>query len=215
MPECKATFDPDDLIGRSQKSKMGNVCVQPAIIRTLSKADKIRGTLGTWNSIISKAPASLHATMERIRAWEETFIAQNKGANGCHAQDTKLLFYILMNTLSTQTVERVTIWKEQWIIKVGGVQYESGEGLLKVIIRESYLDSNATVSPICLQLSSLDDKKCIDSPSHNWEEPTETEAELLTMQAKLGKLEKTKANSKKRFELATKESRSQDGQQVG
>ena len=100
------------------------------------------------------------ATMEQIRAWEETFLAANAGAQGRLAQDSKILFDLLMGSLSTQGTTRIEIWKHQYCIQVDpndDTVYDSGGCLLKVIVRESYLDSTATVSSIRLELSSLDD----------------------------------------------------------
>jgi hypothetical protein len=54
------------------------------------------------------------ASMEQITAWERTFLAQQ----GRPAQDSKILFEILMNTLSTQGVARVTIWRSQWMLTI-------------------------------------------------------------------------------------------------
>jgi len=98
------------------------------------------------------------ASMEQIKAWEITFLAATAGADGRKAQDSKILYDMLMNSLSTQGTSRIEIWKHQYCFKVGDndALFESGGCLLKVIVRESYLDSNATVSTIRLQMSSLD-----------------------------------------------------------
>ena len=98
------------------------------------------------------------ASMEQIRAWETTFLADDAGAQGRLAQDSKILYDLCMNSMSTQGLARIKIWKHQYCIPVGNNNtiFESGGCLLKVIVRESYLDSNATISTIRLQLSSLD-----------------------------------------------------------
>ena len=98
------------------------------------------------------------ATMEQIRQWETTFLDANAGALGRHAQDSKILYDMIMNSLSTQGTARIEIWKHQFCFAVGAnnTMYESGGCLLKVIVRESYLDSTATVSSLRLKLSSLD-----------------------------------------------------------
>jgi hypothetical protein len=91
-------------------------------------------------------------SLEQVRAHEETYIAvQNR-----NAQDSKILFDLLMLSISTQGHERITIWREQYILSIAGNEYEAGVCLLKVIVRESSLDSNATVSAIRYELSSLD-----------------------------------------------------------
>jgi hypothetical protein len=73
-----------------------------------------------------------------------------------HTQDSKILHDMLMNSLTDKGKTRVTIWKEQYLLQIGNETYESGTCLLKVIVRESYLDSTATISTIRLQISSLD-----------------------------------------------------------
>jgi len=96
--------------------------------------------------------------MEQMRAWETTFLAADAGADGRRAQESKMLYDMLMNSLSTQGTTRIELWKHQCSIAAGpnNAVHDSGGCLLKVIVRESYLDSNATVSTIRLQLSSLD-----------------------------------------------------------
>ena len=87
-------------------------------------------------------------TMEQITAWESTFIA----GNNRNSQNSKILHNMLMESLSVTGIQRIQVWKDQY--SLNGL--DSGGCLLKVIIRESYLDSNATVSTLRLNLSSLD-----------------------------------------------------------
>ena len=98
------------------------------------------------------------ANLDQIRQWETTFLNANAGAPGRHAQDSKILYDMLMNSLSTRGTARIEIWKHQYCFAVGpnNDMYESGGCLLKVIVRESYLDSTATVSSLRLKLSSMD-----------------------------------------------------------
>jgi hypothetical protein len=87
-------------------------------------------------------------TLEQIRSFEETYLAQeNRGA-----QDTYMLYKCLMNSISKEGKLKILIWKSQYTI--GG--RVSGNLLLKVIIRESHLDTNATTATIRTKLSSLD-----------------------------------------------------------
>ena len=58
-----------------------------------------------------------------------------------------------MRTLSVTGLQRIQVWKNQYMIN----GHDAGLCLLKVIIRESYLDSNATVSTIRMNLTTLDD----------------------------------------------------------
>lgn len=57
-----------------------------------------------------------------------------------------------MNSLSIEGTQKASIWKEKYT--VSGVP--SGTALLKVIIRESSIDKNATSRHIRQKLSSLD-----------------------------------------------------------
>ena len=80
------------------------------------------------------------ATLEQVTAWVLTFIQ----GNDRNSQNSKLLFDLLTNSISIEGLQRVQLWRNQY--KLNGLV--SGECLLKVIIRESYLDSNAVVSTL-------------------------------------------------------------------
>jgi hypothetical protein len=88
-------------------------------------------------------------TLEQVTNWERTFIALDTRAS----QDSKMMFEILSNSLSTTGLKRIQVWKNQY--SINGL--DSGGCMLKVIIRESYLDSNATVSTLKMNLANLDD----------------------------------------------------------
>ena len=79
-------------------------------------------------------------TLEQVTAWVQTFIQGNTR----NSQNSKLLFDLLTNSISIDGLQRVQLWRNQY--ELNGLV--SGECLLKVIIRESYLDSNATVSTL-------------------------------------------------------------------
>jgi hypothetical protein len=72
------------------------------------------------------------------------------------SQNSKILFDMLMASLSTTGLIRVQTWKGDYTVTIGGVSYDCGLCLFKVIVRESYLNSNATVSTLRLNLTSLD-----------------------------------------------------------
>jgi hypothetical protein len=57
-----------------------------------------------------------------------------------------------MNSISKTGKDKVTIWAEQHAVQ----GLSSGNLLLKIIIRESQLDTNATTSSIRTKLASLD-----------------------------------------------------------
>jgi len=63
-----------------------------------------------------------------------------------------MMYMCLMASLSSEAKAKVIVWKDQYTID-GRV---SGNALLKVIIRESHLDTNATSNLIRTKLSSLD-----------------------------------------------------------
>ena len=68
-----------------------------------------------------------------------------------------MLYLCLFASLTSAATKKVMIWSDQYMIDVGrGTKYSSGVALLKVIIRESHLDTNATTNSIRTKLSSLD-----------------------------------------------------------
>jgi type II secretory pathway pseudopilin PulG len=92
-------------------------------------------------------------TLEHLRAYEETYIHTQARS----AQDTKMLYDLLMNSLSKVGRERIAIWHAQYTITVAGVDYPAGICLFKIIVRESHLDTNATTMSIRTDLNGLDD----------------------------------------------------------
>lgn len=70
------------------------------------------------------------------------------------AQDTYMLYKCLMASLTSEAKKKVSIWSSQY--RIGENNEVSGVALLKVIIRESHLDTNATTNQIRTKLSSLD-----------------------------------------------------------
>jgi len=88
-------------------------------------------------------------TLEHIREYEKMYI-NNEGRA---AQDTNMLFKCLMASLSKEGKAKILIWEDQYTVD----NKMSGVCLLKIIIRESHLDTNATTSDIRLKLSSLDE----------------------------------------------------------
>jgi hypothetical protein len=80
------------------------------------------------------------------------------------AQDTHMLYNCIMNSLTKEGKNKILIWKEQYKLVARSDPNDaasegvlpSGAALLKVVIRESHLDTNATTNSIRVQLSSLD-----------------------------------------------------------
>jgi hypothetical protein len=91
-------------------------------------------------------------TLEQVARWERTYIATQSRT----AQDTYMLYTCLVSSLTVAAKKKIMIWADQYSIDVAGTKYDSGVALLKVIIRESHLDTNATTNSIRTKLSSLD-----------------------------------------------------------
>jgi hypothetical protein len=91
-------------------------------------------------------------TLERIiKAEEENVVNQ-----GREAQDFYMLYKCLMASLTADARKKVTIWSSQYRIGEGDDTNCGGVALLKIIIRESHLDTNATTNQIRTKLSNLD-----------------------------------------------------------
>ncbi len=93
-------------------------------------------------------------TLEQIQAFEKTYIFGQSRA----AQDTHMLYHCIMNSLSKAGKEKVHLWESDYMIKEAAPsnrKLESGPALLKVVLRESHLDTKATVSSIRENLTDL------------------------------------------------------------
>ena len=86
--------------------------------------------------------------LDTIRAFEESYIDQANRP----AQDTAQLYRCLMASLSKEGKKKILIWENQYTINGLG----SGNLLLKIIVRESHLDTNATSASIRTKLTDLD-----------------------------------------------------------
>ncbi len=86
--------------------------------------------------------------LSRIRDFDETYLDQPIRP----AQDAFMLFKCLMNSISKEGKNKILIWRQQYTVE----EFSSGSLLLKIIIRESHLDTNATTSSIRTKLSNLD-----------------------------------------------------------
>jgi hypothetical protein len=65
-----------------------------------------------------------------------------------------MLYKCLMASLSNSAKKRISLWSEQY--RIGDNNLCSGVALLKIIVRESHLDTNATTNQIRTKLSNLD-----------------------------------------------------------
>ena len=86
--------------------------------------------------------------IETIRAFEEFYITGESRS----AQDAAMLYRCLMNSLSKEGKKKILVWEDQYQIDT----YGSGNLLLKIIVRESHLDTNATSASIRKKLTNLD-----------------------------------------------------------
>ncbi len=87
-------------------------------------------------------------TMKQVRAHEDSYFLTPTR----NAQDSNLLYEYIMNSISTECKAKLTIWKSEYRCR----QLPSGNLLLKVLICECHLDTNATVGGIRNRLSALD-----------------------------------------------------------
>lgn len=87
-------------------------------------------------------------SMENIKEFEESYITgQNRAA-----QDSAQLYRCLMASISKEGKRKILVWETKYTVHGLG----SGNLLLKTIIRESHLDTNATSSSIRTKLTELD-----------------------------------------------------------
>ena len=89
-------------------------------------------------------------TLEQVVESELQYIDDE----GRLAQDTYMLYKCLMASLTDEAKRKVSIWSNQY--RIGDDSQVSGVALLKIIIRESHLDTNATTNQIRTKLSGLD-----------------------------------------------------------
>ena len=86
--------------------------------------------------------------IDHLKQHDTTYIGQANRA----AQDSAQLYNCLMNSLSKEATDTITIWKDDYFIN----GHPSGTLLLRVIIRESYIDTNASTTAVREKLNSLD-----------------------------------------------------------
>ena len=128
---------------------------------------KIRASMFGWSAldgILNVAPNSDQPnrkkqmledygvfSYERIVKHEKSYIFEKTRAS----QDNIMLFTCLMSSVSMSGRAKLTIHDSQYMI--GTPPTESGLCLLKILIKESHLDSNATSSMIRTKLTNLDE----------------------------------------------------------
>ena len=87
--------------------------------------------------------------LDMIKIIEQTYIRTETRA----ANDTNILYHCLINFLSKVGNTKLSVWKSQYKVN----RITSGDLLLKVIICEIQLYTNATLISIRTQLISLND----------------------------------------------------------
>jgi hypothetical protein len=87
-------------------------------------------------------------TLEQVMAHAATYINGQSRA----AQESMQLYLCLLESLTKEALDKVMLSSEEFTVH----DLPSGTGLLRVIIRESGIDTNATTSFIRARLSSLD-----------------------------------------------------------
>ena len=93
-------------------------------------------------------------TLEQITDFEKSYL----GTERREAQDNYMLYKCLMSSLTKEARMKIEGWENEYMIRNNqGTRVPSGNLLLKVLIRESHLDTNATTQSIRMKLSNLDD----------------------------------------------------------
>lgn len=87
-------------------------------------------------------------TYDEMYEWERSFINDQTRK----AQNSKILYDLLMNSLSVTGLQRIQAWRHNYIVH----GREAGGCLFKIIVQESYVDSLATTNTIRLHLTNLD-----------------------------------------------------------
>jgi hypothetical protein len=107
--------------------------------------DDLANITGTTTNLIDSYGT---ITLAHVRGHVATYLATQSRA----AQDSMQLYECLMGSLSKEGRERVTLNRTEYMVN----DLPSGVLLTKIIIRESNIDTNATISHIRTELSSLD-----------------------------------------------------------
>ena len=87
-------------------------------------------------------------TLEQVRAFAETYVNNPSRA----VQDNAQLYQCLRKSLTKEAETNIALFQEDYTIG----ERTCGLALLKVIVREAYIDTNATILHIREQLNSLD-----------------------------------------------------------
>ena len=86
--------------------------------------------------------------MDHLSTFESSYIHLQTRA----AQDSVMIYQCIMNSISKEAKDAITVWSNDYHIN----NIPSGNLLLREVIRESHIDTNATEASIRTKLSSLD-----------------------------------------------------------
>ena len=89
-------------------------------------------------------------SLERVQEYENGLINQQTR----RAQEDRMLYECILNSLTVNGKAKLNVFHKDY--HVGNPALPSGLCLLKVLVRESHLDSNATSAMIRMKLSNLD-----------------------------------------------------------
>jgi hypothetical protein len=91
-------------------------------------------------------------SLEQVQAHARAYVANESRA----AQESIQLYHCLMNSLSQTGKSKIILREVDYQVTINNQKYSSGTCLLKVIITESYIDTNATALHLRTELSNLD-----------------------------------------------------------
>jgi hypothetical protein len=128
-------------------------------------------------------------TLEEICRFEETYIDQPIR----RAQDNCMMFKCLVNSISKEGKNKILIWKKQYHTVAN---FSSGNLLLKIIIRESYIrrklrkyeEGESITSEELMQLG--DNKYKLLKEGGLWNASSDEEEKILALQTEVRKLQK-------------------------
>lgn len=142
---------------------------EPTRLRTFLNAVRTRSKTMGWNNILLVPEQTItmeeqeegqeevlvnisskhgERSMEQIRSHVETYITKENRV----AQDSAQLYMCLISSLSPEGLSKIMVWESEFTIH----DITSGPLLLKVIIRESDIDMNASIRNVRNKLSNLD-----------------------------------------------------------
>jgi hypothetical protein len=103
------------------------------------------------NQVVNLTTRYGNITLEQVRAHALTYINGNNRA----AQDSRQMFTCIFETLTKSAQSSIMLLKSEYTVGEDNPQV-SGPCLLKVVIRKSHVDTNATTSHIIDKLGRID-----------------------------------------------------------